>query len=252
MWASPAGNYSIDMDSDDKDEEDESGIEITQSTPIAENGGRSYVNIILRSSFTAKKIAPVINAIHVLNMVDDAYAESIPLNGGVEGDEVEMPALRASHINLFITSSGGDSITCKELIATIESSSIPVRTIVMSSASSAGFITFLAGHERVAHPIASFMSHYPIATLNGQMSIKTALHKEFKAVAEEFEKIYLRYTGLPMKTIRSKLLKDDTDMKLNFDQMRELGLIDIELSNSNYDEVIRSIPIKWIRNEKDR
>lgn len=70
-----------------------------------------------------------------------------------------IPVEERIPIKIFIDSPGGDLVATFTMINSIELSKTPVWTINIGAAYSGGFFTFLAGHKRIAYPLASFLFH---------------------------------------------------------------------------------------------
>lgn len=70
-----------------------------------------------------------------------------------------IPVEERVPIKIFIDSPGGDLVATFTMINSIKLSKTPVWTINIGAAYSGGFFTFLAGHKRIAYPLASFLFH---------------------------------------------------------------------------------------------
>lgn len=121
-----------------------------------------------------------------------------------EGFEVEMPL--PDVINLFITSVGGDMTGALALINVIRGSRIPVRTIVLGEAASAGLCILMAGHQRVATPYSSLMSHSFSSGTEGSFDDIINAAEAFKEYHKKMLKFYVECTGLDTTLIKRKLL----------------------------------------------
>lgn len=98
--------------------------------------------------------------------VDDALIEDIVLKIraiNLEDDEIEMDSKiykrEMAPIHIFINSCGGDADPMFSVISAIESSKTPIYTYCLGKAYSAGFLIFLAGHQRFAQKYSRFMYH---------------------------------------------------------------------------------------------
>ena len=75
-------------------------------------------------------------------------------------DEQEnIPVEEREPIKIYIDSNGGDLCATFTIIDAIRLSKTPVWTIVIGSAYSGGFFISIAGHKRLAYPLATFMYH---------------------------------------------------------------------------------------------
>lgn len=109
-------------------------------------------------------------------------------------------------INLMITTSGGDMNAAIALINTIRGSGVPVRTIALGEASSAGFCILMAGHQRVVTPFTSLMSHVFSTGVEGTYhDIKNAM-EEIHRYNDKMVELYHQFTGVDRKLIKRKFL----------------------------------------------
>ena len=104
-------------------------------------------------------------------------------------------------LTIYINSEGGDVYAMFKIYDHIRNSPLPVVTVVAGSASSAGFIIFLAGDLRKALPNAIFSFHAPTTYFCGESS-------EGPAEAEE--------SALHQKRLLNalvKIVKNSSNMK---------------------------------------
>ena len=73
--------------------------------------------------------------------------------------ESHIPIDEREPIKIYINSDGGDLAAAFSIIDAIKMSKTPVWTICVGNAYSGGFFTFIAGHKRIAYPLASFLYH---------------------------------------------------------------------------------------------
>lgn len=74
-------------------------------------------------------------------------------------DENKVTADERKPIYIFIDSPGGDLSATFTMIDAIAMSKTPVYTVNIGCAYSGGFLTFLAGHKRIAYPNSTFLFH---------------------------------------------------------------------------------------------
>lgn len=74
-------------------------------------------------------------------------------------DENKVTADERKPIYIFINSPGGDLSATFTMIDAIAMSKAPVYTVNIGCAYSGGFLTFLAGHKRIAYPNSTFLFH---------------------------------------------------------------------------------------------
>ena len=77
----------------------------------------------------------------------------------MKDDEAGIPVEERQPIKVYIDSNGGCLDDTLTMIDAISMSKTPVWTICVGNAYSGGFFTFIAGHKRIAYPLASFLYH---------------------------------------------------------------------------------------------
>ena len=122
-----------------------------------------------------------------------------------EGFDVEVPL--PDVINLLITSVGGDMTAGFALINVMRGSRIPVRTIAIGEAASAGLCILMAGHQRVVTPYTSLMSHQFASGVEGSFDDLVNAAEAFKTYHDKMLKFYIECTGLDAKYIKKHLLQ---------------------------------------------
>ncbi len=171
----------------------------------------------LRGDISIESCAEIIESIIVSNQLDEMEDD--------EGFTVHVNN-RPDVINLFITSSGGDMTAAFALINVIQGSVIPVRTIVIGEASSAALCILMSGHQRVATPYSSLMSHNFSTGAEGSY---TDMVNAVKAMDEYYNKMlhfYSESTKLDTKFIKKYLL---TSKDHYFNPEKALGYNMIDL-----------------------
>lgn len=129
-------------------------------------------------------------------------------------------------INLMICSPGGDLTSALSLISVIEGSKIPVRTIAMGECGSAALMILMCGHQRVAIPYSSLLSHQYSTEFGGTYGNIKMTSKELDRYHDKIAELYREKTGLDMRVIRRKLLKD-TDSWLSPEDALGFKIIDL-------------------------
>lgn len=152
--------------------------------------------IYLSGEITIESCAATVESILAMNLPRETVME----DGLVA--ELELPNV----INLFITSVGGDMTAAFGLIAVMRGSDIPIRTIALGEASSAGLAILMAGHQRVVTPYTSLMSHTFSSGTEGTYDDLETSMKAFRAYKEKMVKFYKEFTGLDEKFIKKTLL----------------------------------------------
>jgi len=102
-----------------------------------------------------------------------------------EINEEDVKKQTAEPIKLIINSAGGEIYSGLALIDVINTSLTPIHTICHGSAMSMGLIVFVAGHQRMASPNATFMYHEAMYGLEG----KTAYHRQEMKEANRIDKV---------------------------------------------------------------
>lgn len=113
--------------------------------------------------------------------------------------DAELPYEERAPIRLYINSDGGDVDVMWALVDCIAVSETPIYTINMGMAGSAAAVIFMAGHQRMAMPHATFMFHKGCCEAIGgtyaqMFSIMQALKADDKR-QREFILNFSRITG---------------------------------------------------------
>ena len=152
--------------------------------------------IYLAGEITIEACASTVESILAMNMPKQTVMED-GLVAEIEGPDV---------INLMITSVGGDMTAAFGLINVMRGSDIPIRTIALGEASSAGLAILMAGHQRVATPYTSLMSHTFSSGTEGTYDDLETSMKAFRSYKAKMVEFYKEFTGLDEKFIKKTLL----------------------------------------------
>lgn len=130
-------------------------------------------------------------------------------------------------LTLMINSPGGDLAAGFAIIEVMNGSRIPVRTIVLGEACSAGLLIAMSGSKglRIVTPTCSIMSHHFSGGASGEYHSLLNIQKEYKFTDRRIVDQYIRCTCLDEKTIRKKLIPNK-DVYLSPQEALELGLFD--------------------------
>lgn len=130
-------------------------------------------------------------------------------------------------LTLMINSPGGDLAAAFAIIEVMNGSRIPVRTIVLGEACSAGLLIAMSGAKghRIVTPTCSLMSHHFSGGASGEYHALLNIQKEYKFTDRRIVDQYIRCTGLDEKTIRKKLIPNK-DVYLSPEEGVELNLFD--------------------------
>lgn len=161
----------------------------------------------LKGEVDHESTAPLIQEIIAANLAEDEE----PIGDPEHDSNLET---RDDVINIFICSPGGEVAPAMSLIAVMEASEIPIRTIALGEAGSAALMIFLAGHQRIVTPYSSLLSHqFYTGTEGNYSSLRTGM-AELHNYHEKIVKLYMEKTGLDRKKVEKYLLKDtDTWLK---------------------------------------
>lgn len=173
--------------------------------------------IYLRGEINHESTAPIIEEIIASNM-------DFPKDP--KDPEEDDENVKEDVINLLVCSPGGDLPPAMSLIAVIQASEIPIRTIALGECGSAALMILMAGHQRVAIPQSSILSHQFLSGLEGSFSSIKASVIEFDNYHEKIVKFYQERTGLSRKMIEKHLLKD-TDSWLTPEEALKFNIVDI-------------------------
>lgn len=129
-----------------------------------------------------------------------------------------------SHIELRINSYGGCAASCFHIINAIRFSAIPVVTVATGVASSSGFLTLLAGHERYGTKYSVYLSHKGISGHYGNDNEIAASLERDKIYDKLAMDLYCDVLGKDKAWVKENLLKD-FDTWLSPQQAKKLGII---------------------------
>ena len=126
-------------------------------------------------------------------------------------------------IKIYIDSWGGEMVACYTIINAIELSRTPVWTINIGAAYSAGFFIYIAGHERYAYRLSSFLYHEGETQMGGDAHKFRNRADFYKKQLEQLKEHVLKYTKLT-EADYDKILKDD--YWLTAEEAMEKGIVD--------------------------
>ena len=126
-------------------------------------------------------------------------------------------------IYLWVHSYGGDLEQCNALLDIIAASRIPIITIAMGVAMSAGFMLFLAGHKRYAFSHSNLMVHEGSAAFAGTAEQIEQAQKNYKKQIEGMKEYILSRTTIDEKTFNKNKSKD---WYLSADELVKYNVVD--------------------------
>lgn len=145
----------------------------------------------------------------VIDSIIDRNTPSFEIEEDSESDgEFLVESPREDVINLLITSSGGDMAAAFSLISVMKASKIPIRTIAIGEAASAALCILMTGHQRVAAPYTSLMSHQFNTGSEGPYHVLKNIMTELDSYHAKMIRLYKEHTGLGEEYIKNSLLSD--------------------------------------------
>lgn len=157
--------------------------------------------------------------------IDECYSlvelAKIIIQMNIEEKDVRKEDLKP--IRLFIHSYGGDLEQANFFCDLVQASRIPIITIAMGVAMSAGFLIFLSGHKRYAFKHTQLMVHSGSAAFQGTAEQIEEAQKNYKKQIEEMKNYILERTTVDEKTFNKNKNKD---WYLSSDELLKYHVID--------------------------
>lgn len=155
--------------------------------------------------------------------IDESYSlvelSKIIIQMNIEEKDIENP----EPIRLFIHSYGGDIEQSLFFCDLVKASRIPIITIGMGVAMSAGFLIFLSGKKRFAFSHTSILIHSGSAAFQGTAEQIEEVQKNYKKQIEQMKSYILENTNIDEKTFNKNRNKD---WYLSSDELLKYGVID--------------------------
>ena len=123
-------------------------------------------------------------------------------------DEKDIPREELKPIYIFIHSFGGDSFQSSYFADLLIASRIPIVTIAMGAAMSAGFEILIAGHRRYAFKHTQTLVHAGYASFQGTQSEIEEFQKNNKKQLERTKEYVLERTNIDEKMFNRNRNKD--------------------------------------------
>lgn len=143
-------------------------------------------------------------------------------------DEKDIPKNELKPIKLFIHSYGGDIEQANFFCDLIQASRIPIITIAMGVAMSAGFLIFLSGHKRYAFRHTQMLVHSGSAAFQGTAEQIEEAQKNYKKQIEAMKTYILERTNIDEKIFNKNRNKD---WYLSVDELEKYSVIDGVIKN---------------------
>lgn len=146
--------------------------------------------------------------------------------------EKDIPKEELKPIYIYIQCYGGDLDQAFQFCDLLEASRIPIITIGMGVAMSAGFLIFLSGHRRYAFKHCQFLAHSGSAGFQGTAEQIEEAQKNYKKQIEQMKQHILSHTAIDEKTFNKNKSKD---WYLINDDIEKYGIAKVI---NNLDEII--------------
>ena len=138
-------------------------------------------------------------------------------------EEKDAPENELKPIRLFIHSYGGDLEQTNFFCDLVQSSRIPIITIAMGVAMSAGFLIFLSGHKRYAFEHTQVLVHSGSAAFQGTAEQIEDAQKKYKKQIDAMKEYILSKTEISEKVFNKN---KNRDWYLTTDELLECKAID--------------------------
>lgn len=148
-------------------------------------------------------------------------------------EEKDVPVEELKPIYLYVHSYGGDIEQANFFCDLCMSSRIPIVTIAMGAAMSAGFLIMLAGHRRYAFKHSQLLVHTGSGTLSGTAEQIEEAQKNYKKQINEMKEYILSRTSIDEKTFNKNKAKD---WYLTTEELLKYNVVDKLIEN--FDEII--------------
>lgn len=123
-------------------------------------------------------------------------------------EERDVPSDQLKPIYLFCHSYGGDLEQTFFFCDLIKASRIPIITVAMGVAMSAGFLIFISGQKRYAFPHSQLLIHSGSASLGGTAEQIEEAQKNYKRQQDCMKKYIIENTTIDDKTFSKNSKKD--------------------------------------------
>ena len=173
-------------------------------------------NLFLAKQVDQDSINSISKAIISINE-DDEYVAKI-----YNAHDLEY---RPKPIKLYIDSYGGYVYQCMGLLGIMNSSSVPVHTIVTGCAMSCGFLISVSGHKRFGYPKSTYLYHQVSGGAVGTVREMEEEIIESVRLQKMIEEITLENTKITQKKL-DRIYKTKKDWFMNTEEALKLGVID--------------------------
>lgn len=154
--------------------------------------------------------------------IDDSLFEITKQIMEYNRQDKDKPIEEIKPIIIYIQSYGGDLYQAYTLISTILASRVPVYTVNMGVAMSAGFLILLAGHKRYAMKYSTAMLHTGSGGASGTFEQMEEQQKNYKKLIDTMRDYILERTKIDVKLFNRNKSKD---WYLTDKEQVELGVV---------------------------
>lgn len=123
-------------------------------------------------------------------------------------EEKDIPVEDLKPIYIYVNSYGGDLDVSNNLADVILASRIPVITIALGAAMSAGFIIFLSGTKRYCFKHSQLLAYQGSAGFQGTAAEIAAAQKNYDKTLKKMKEYILSRTSIPEKVFNKNKSKD--------------------------------------------
>jgi len=169
-------------------------------------------NLVLSGDVDDDSVKPLIEAIYQINEHDAHMRHNL-----AEGKYEVRP------IRIIINTNGGGVHAGLALIGAIEMSSTPVHTFVIGKAFSMGLLIALAGHERYAHRLATFMYHELAGGLYDKVESQRRAIEEYSRMQSVLDDYIRERSQIPEEKLEKESL---VDWHFTATEAFDMGVID--------------------------
>lgn len=139
--------------------------------------------------------------------------------------DVHNLAYKPKPIKIFIDSYGGSVYQCLGLISIIEKSKIPIHTIAIGAAMSAGFDILICGHKRFCYSLATIMYHQVFHRTSGETKKMEEDLIETKRLQKKMEDMVIAKTKITKEKLK-EVYKSKIDWYMSARQALKYGVVD--------------------------
>ena len=148
-------------------------------------------------------------------------------------EEKDIPKEELKPIYLYVHSYGGDLEQSFFFCDLVMSSRIPIVTVAMGVAMSAGFLIFCAGHKRYAFKHSQLLVHSGSAGFQGTAEQIEEAQKNYKKQLNEMKTYILSRTNIDEKVFNKNKAKD---WYLTSDELVQYDVVDKLIEN--FDDIL--------------